>query len=51
MLRDFLKEKNKARSKRQPFYDRYDFFQTEIFNLLQRAKRPDTPIEPPSLSD
>ena len=50
MLRDFLKEKNKPRSECQPFLDfvaaeaaklpddKYNSFQSEVFNLLHRAK-------------
>ena len=58
MLCDFLKEKNKQKSECQPFYNlivteanrlpeaRYDSFQAEILNLLQRLKRPDPPSQP-----
>ena len=51
MLHDFPKEKNEPRSERQHFLDfvllpflpddKYDLFQAEVFNLLQRAKRSD----------
>ena len=57
MLRDFLKEKNEPRSECQPFLDfvvaeaeklpddKYNLFQAEVFNLLQRAKRSDAPSQ------
>ena len=60
MLCDFLKENNEMRIERQPFLDfvaaeaeklpddKYDFFQAEVFNLLQRAKQSDAPTQPPT---
>ena len=58
LLCDFRKEKNQQNSERQPFNNfiaaeanrlpdaRYDSFQAEVLNLLQRYKRPDPPSQP-----
>ena len=60
MLHNFLKEKNEPRSECQPFLDfvaaeakklpddKYNVFQAEVFSLLQRAKRSDSPTQPPT---
>ena len=60
MVCDFLKENKESKSERQPLLDfvvaeieklpdaKYNIFQAEVVNLLHRAKRSDTPSQPPT---